>query len=331
MLPTSDSRAAFVLVVGLLLASTRDGRADGGNNSVAIQGPTAPLIFDVGTRSISRMVGTSGSGYLAPPLFNEVEAFASTRTGLHLLIRKGRVFVVEASVTPSPAEIEVEGIPGGVVGVAWNAEGTAAVAWSGETAYVLQPRSSTDVELVSTTSLSQPGEQIHAAALVNRSALLISAGGTESGAIYFVDDHRNAGQPRLVMRTASPTHLSAGAARVYAVDVAAQQILQISASGAISSSLETGHGLDHPVASAVTSEGDSLYVLNDRGRVLQVYDVADGRLTSQVALEFVGCGIGGVTGSSKFLVQTCSQAAPLLVVDPGQGLEIRFVPRSRQD
>lgn len=290
--------------VCLLIACVGQGNCSP-NEDLRISGPVSGMVYDRWSGTIRSMIGVPGSSWLSAPLLDEVRFFVTAPDSqTALAVHRNRVVVLSGTELT-----EVAGVPSTIAGAAWSADATAAVAWAGETVYLLK-RDGQGLTLIRSSTVTQPPECIHAAVVSNDGRMIIATAGTDAGALYFLDD----GEPALLSHTGSPADLVLAGDRSYAADRKHSRIVAVSLrDGVLSPLLESGDGISTPIAVSASADGKWLYVANAGGRRLDVYDTETKAVSGTSVLEYAMCGMQAMRHPALFVMHPCDEAAPFLV------------------
>lgn len=321
----------------------------------SVRGPLSGFVYDGAARAIRPIVGVPGASYLGAPLAVSLEFASISPDGkLALVESQGRLFLLRRLETGRPSWLFLEGA-GRAERVAWNAESTAAAVYSSGTTRLrvwtnlggsptearseepspraserrIRPGTEGMPALTDLGELAGLGGEVSALSLDAQGAVLVGVAGETSGGLYLVSRDR---EPALLARMVQPSDITLleDGRDLLVADRWRPEILKIGnyhGEADVSLFAAAGHGVNDPVALAISGEKNAVVVASGTGRQLSWFDLRSGALTASVALDFEPSRLAVSGAEAVYVLNVRSaQAETLHVLAGGREPAVYFVP-----
>ena len=282
-------------------------------NGADLSGPVSGAVFHSGSRSIRPILGVPGSAYLGDSIASGLDAAAvSPNHKLAIAIRNGQGVVFTGLDAASPAEAEVDAIPGADK-LFWSSDSTVAGLYSSKSGEVQTWRNG---EMRKAESISG-----NVLALAVDGAGRVYAG-VEGDGVYVLIGSAPA---RLLSRAQRPSAISIAKDDLFFADRSRGEILRIQNYPDATGAVVFASGVADPSGLALSQDESTVLVASAENKTVTAYRLDSGATAFELFLDFEPSGLSRIS-DSIFRLNEDSAGTPLQILSNTNTPAVYFVP-----
>lgn len=275
-----------------------------------MESPLSTVLFHPASRSLRPMIGMTGSSYLGPALYTDLD-FASISPDQRVAIIEtaGRVSLLRNWREATP----IEGAIAGIEQAFWSNDASTAVVFSSNNR---QLQWIAGGKAGAITTLPEGTRLLAAQSDVD---VVIAAAGSR---IYRITPD---GAPSQIAMLGAPTAAAITGNTIYIADAAARQILALN-DNTQTVFLGPNDGIEDPAALWLSADSRTLYVAMKSARTLSAYSTVERTLTTRLQLDWTPSSFVPISNGTFLLNPDARAGEPFSILTLRDGLTESFLP-----
>ena len=275
-----------------------------------MQSPLTTLVFHSASRSLRPIIGMTGSSYLGPALYADLDfASVSPDQKTAIIETANRVTLIRNLQDAAEIEAAITAIDR----ILWSNDSSIAILFSSanrELQWIANGKAG------SVTTLPENARLL--AAQPDANMAIVAAGGR----VYRITPDA---APVQIAALGDPTAAAICGDTIYVADAAARQIFELS-NNVQHPFLGPADGIDDPAALLLSADGATLYVAMKSARSLSAYSTVEKTLTGRLALDWTPSSFEALSKETFLLNSGARAGEPFSVLNLRNGLAENFIP-----